>query len=70
MHNDFLLQQLERSLPNIEVNSSIKYGLDPDYVEAIAFAWLAKQTMEHKTGNLPEVTGAKRNVILGGIYPA
>ncbi|MGR9100856.1 MAG: anhydro-N-acetylmuramic acid kinase, partial [Gammaproteobacteria bacterium] len=34
-----------------------------------AFAWLAKQTMEGRPGNLKEVTGAKRSVILGGIYP-
>lgn len=68
VHNDFLLQQLKLGLPNIEINSSAKYGLDPDYIEATAFAWLAKQTLEHKTGNLPEVTGSKRKVILGGIY--
>ena len=70
IHNKFLLQQLSQGLPNIEINSSAKYGLDPDYIEATAFAWLAKQTMEGKTGNLPEVTGAKRKVILGGIFPA
>lgn len=68
VHNDFLLQQLKAFLPNIEINSSKKYGLDPDYIEATAFAWLAKQTMEHKAGNLPEVTGAKRAVVLGGVY--
>jgi len=68
VHNDFLLQQLKPSLPNIEINSSAKYGLDPDYIEATAFAWLAKQTMEHKPGNLPEVTGAAHPVILGGVY--
>jgi len=68
VHNDFLLQQLKQALPNVEIHSSAKYGLDPDYVEATAFAWLAKQTMNHKAGNLPEVTGAKRAVILGGVY--
>ena len=70
VHNQFLLQQLSQGLSNIEINSSAKYGLDPDYIEATAFAWLAKQTMEGKTGNLPAVTGAKRKVILGGIFPA
>ena len=69
VHNDFLFQQLKSRLTHIEINSSAKYDLDPDYIEATAFAWLAKQTMEHKPGNLPEVTGAKRKVILGGIYP-
>lgn len=68
VHNDFLLQQLKQYLPNIEINDSAKYRLDPDYIEATAFAWLAKQTIEHKPGNLPEVTGAKHAVILGGVY--
>ena len=68
VHNKFLLQQLSEFLPGIEISSSLKYGLDPDYIEATAFAWLAKQTIEHKAGNLPDVTGAKRKVILGGIY--
>lgn len=70
VHNEFLLQQLKQYLPNIEINSSAKYGLDPDYIEATAFAWLAKQTLEHKPGNLPGVTGAKQSVILGGVYYA
>jgi len=70
VHNDYLLQQLGQVLINIEINSSAKYNLDPDYIEATAFAWLAKQTIEHKTSNLPEVTGAKRKVILGAIYQA
>ena len=68
VHNKFLLQLLKQLLPSIEIHSSEKYGLDPDYIEATAFAWLAKQTMEHKVGNLPEVTGAKRAVVLGGVY--
>ena len=70
VHNNYLLQLLKQDLPSVEINSSEKYGLDPDYVEATAFAWLAKQTIERQTGNLPEVTGARRKVILGGIYPA
>lgn len=39
-------------------------------IEATAFAWLAKQTINNKTGNLPEVTRAKQKVILGGIFSA
>jgi anhydro-N-acetylmuramic acid kinase len=42
-------------------------GVDPDFVEAIAFAWLAQQTLDGKPGNVPVVTGAKRRVILGGV---
>jgi len=70
VHNNYLMQQLQEELLNIKINSSAKYDLDPDYIEATAFAWLAKQTIEHKTGNLPEVTGAKNKVILGAIYQA
>lgn len=68
VHNDFLVQLLKQYLPNIEINSSAVYGLDPDYIEATAFAWLAKRTLEHKVGNLPDVTGASRSVVLGGVY--
>lgn len=68
VHNRFLYQQLKDYLPNMSFNSTEKYGLNPDYIEAAAFAWLAKQTIEHKTGNLPDVTGASRAVVLGGVY--
>ena len=70
VHNDFLITLLKQYLPAIEINSSENYKVDPDYIEATAFAWLAKQTLEHKPGNLPDVTGANRPVILGGIYYA
>jgi anhydro-N-acetylmuramic acid kinase len=45
-------------------------GIGVDWLEAAAFAWLAKQTLEGKTSNLPAVTGAKGLRILGAIYPA
>lgn len=68
VHNHYVLQLIKNNVPGIEITSSATYDLDPDYIEATAFAWLAKQTLEHKPGNLPEVTGASRPVILGGIY--
>ena len=40
----------------------------PDWVEAAAFAWLAKRCLDKEPGNLPAVTGARNNAILGGIY--
>jgi anhydro-N-acetylmuramic acid kinase len=52
------------------LTSTEQFGVPPDYVEAVAFAWLARQTMSHLTANLPAVTGAKQAVILGGIYQA
>ncbi len=69
-HNQHLMVRLQNLVRPAELNSSKKIGLDPDWVEACAFAWLAKQTLERKPGNLPEVTGADSAVILGAIYPA
>ena len=69
VHNDFLMQRLAALLPEQQVETTEKYGLHPDWVEAVAFAWLAKQTLEGKPGNIPGVTGANRPVILGAIYP-
>jgi anhydro-N-acetylmuramic acid kinase len=70
VHNQDLLKRLQQQLPDLTVESTADYGVDPDYVEAMAFAWLAKRTMEHKTGSLCSVTGARHNRILGGIYQA
>ena len=69
VHNTVLLQRLQALLQDQPVLSTSEAGLDPDWVEAMAFAWLAKQTLAHQAGNLPAVTGARHSVILGGIYP-
>ena len=67
--NHDLLGRLGTALAPMPVVTSDIYGVDPDWVEAMAFAWLAARTLEGLPGNLPEVTGARRPVILGGIYP-
>lgn len=67
-HNGQLLNLLRKNL-NMPVMSTAKLGIDPDHVEAIAFAWLARQTLNNLPGNLCSVTGAKAPVLLGGIYP-
>jgi anhydro-N-acetylmuramic acid kinase len=67
IHNNYLLQLIEQNLP-CPVSSTEIYGIHPDHVEAMAFAWLARQTINHRTGNLTEVTGAKHSVVLGGVY--
>jgi len=69
-YNDYLMQRLAANLPSITVDSTARYGIEPRWMEAMAFAWLARQTMMNLPGNLPAVTGAKHPVILGGIYPA
>ncbi len=70
IHNQHLIAQLKSRLSGISIESSEEYGIHPDWVEAIAFAWLARQTIHQKPGNLPEVTGASRPLILGSITPA
>jgi anhydro-N-acetylmuramic acid kinase len=67
VHNAYLMNLLIENAPCV-VRSTADFGLHPDHVEAIAFAWLAKQTIHQKAGNLQAVTGANRSVILGGIY--
>lgn len=67
--NKFLLERLKALGKNFTIDSTAKYHVDPNWVEAIAFAWLAKQTLNRMPGNLPSVTGANRATILGAIYP-
>lgn len=69
VHNENLMRQLSDKLISTKLASSEDYGVHPDWVEAIAFAWLARQTLNNKPGNLPAVTGAKQAMVLGAIYP-
>ena len=69
-HNGALMQRLGAHLPGVNVATTSALGIDPDWVEALAFAWLARQTLHHAPGNLPSVTGARGERILGAIYPA
>lgn len=67
-HNPLLMQRLAALLPNWRVDTSNSAGVDMDAMEAMAFAWLAHQTLHGLPGNLPEVTGARRPAILGAIH--
>lgn len=69
-HNQALHNRLVALLPDSSVQTTNALGLDGDYLEATAFAWLAQQTMLGKSANLPAVTGARHPCILGAIYPA
>ena len=68
--NPVLVEQLQRALPDKSVALTDTLGVNADWVEAFAFAWLARQTWEMRPGNLPRVTGARHPCILGAIYPA
>lgn len=67
-HNHALMAALAEQLPAFIVSTTTPAGCHPDWVEAMAFAWLAKQTLQQLPGNLPDVTGASAPVVLGGIY--
>ncbi len=66
--NDFLMQELAKRIYPIRLTTSSEYSIEPDWVEATAFAWLARQTLLKRPGNAHYSTGAKHPCILGGIY--
>ncbi|MEZ0151678.1 MAG: anhydro-N-acetylmuramic acid kinase [Candidatus Reddybacter sp.] len=68
--NTTLMTSLGNLLKSTKVDSTTALGIAPEWVEAAAFAWLARQTLAGLAGNLPAVTGAKSLTVLGGIYPA
>ena len=68
IHNKGLMHGLREILPDCTVVSTSDYGLNPDCIEAVNFAWLAKHRLENKPGNLPSVTGATEAVLLGTIH--
>lgn len=71
-HNQFLVERIAAicATKNILTDTTETLGLDPDWVEAAAFAWLAYRTKAGLSGNLPSATGARGYRILGAIYPA
>jgi len=69
VHNQALMEAISAELPGCQVESSAAHGLEPDYIEAMGFAWLARQTLMGLPGNLSGVTGAAGPRVLGGIYP-
>jgi anhydro-N-acetylmuramic acid kinase len=68
--NSHLMAELARRLASARVETTAAVGVDPDWVEAMAFAWLARETLAGRPGSLPEVTGAAGARMLGAIYPA
>jgi anhydro-N-acetylmuramic acid kinase len=68
--NPDLVRRLRGALPGVDVASTERLGIHPDWVEAMAFAWLAQRCLKGEPGNLPEVTGARGPRVLGAIYPA
>ena len=69
-HNHTLMRRLAQLLPNSQVSSTDAHGVPADWVEAMAFAWLAHCCLEGIPANRPSVTGARGLRVLGAIYPA
>ncbi|RUL70562.1 anhydro-N-acetylmuramic acid kinase [Dyella choica] len=70
VHNPVLAHRLQELLQPRELGSTARYGVDPDYLEATAFAWLARQRLLGLPGNLPAVTGARGARVLGAVHLA
>ncbi|MGH6611621.1 MAG: anhydro-N-acetylmuramic acid kinase, partial [Burkholderiaceae bacterium] len=68
--NPTLLQMLAGECAPRPVVASTALGVEPDHVEALAFAWLAHAHVNHQSGNVPSVTGARGKRVLGALYPA
>jgi len=67
-HNCQLRSRLSELLKPHYLNTSAELNLDPDWVEAAAFAWLAYRTLNRQSGNIPDVTGAAGYRPLGAIH--
>ena len=70
VHNETLMAALGKRLPDCQVESTAQYGVQPDWMEAMCFAWLARQRLRGEPGNLPSVTGASHPCLLGVVHPA
>lgn len=70
VHNPELMRRIGEQLPQHSITTTAAAGLDPDWVEAAAFAWLAMRRLQELPGNLPSVTGASGPALLGTVHRA
>lgn len=68
VHNTFLIRRIAAALPDVIVASTTRFGADPDWVEGMLFAWLARERLNEKTQNTPPITGADHPVLLGDVH--
>ncbi|MGX5914959.1 anhydro-N-acetylmuramic acid kinase [Aliidiomarina sp. Khilg15.8] len=69
VRNSFLQQRLRELAPTTAFQSTTAVAVDPDWVEAATFAWLAYSFLARVPANLPSVTGAQRSAVLGALFP-
>ena len=67
-NNEYLVNQLNNRLTPVSLYTSDRLGLPVDWVEAVAFAWLAKERLKNRPTNCPVVTGSSRELALGAVY--
>jgi anhydro-N-acetylmuramic acid kinase len=65
--NRFLMQQLQERMPKHRVRASDEAGIPARWMECTAFAWLARERLEGRPGNLRSVTGARAGCLLGAL---
>lgn len=68
--NKALMARLTLLLPSYHIETTQALGVDPKWVEGIAFAWLAMRNHHGLPANLPAVTGASREAVLGARFSA
>ena len=68
VHNQELLNAMRIEMPDLQIASTKAFGFDPDFLEAMMFAWLADKTLQHVPVDLTRITGASRPSTLGAIY--
>ena len=68
VNNRFLMERLANNLEEIDVTCSDEQGVDSEQMEAMLFAWLAYKRMHNEVVAMKNVTGARRDGILGGLY--
>ena len=67
-YNQQILDTLNKSMSDKIVNTTKRFDLHPNCIEAVSFAWLAKRRMQNLPGNIPGVTGASEDMALGAVY--
>ena len=68
IHNAFLMSRLKKNLPDVRIESTFLHGLGPDWVEAVLFAWLARERLAGRKLDTGSITGASEPVLLGDIH--
>lgn len=68
VHNGYFRERLAHHLPGISIESTQAYGIDPDFVEAMLFAWLAKRCISRQLTTTAPITGARQPILLGALY--